>query len=278
MEWQTMTDVEVDSRLAIAVALFKRGKSHDLWLLLADRHIGPIQRALVERAWAWGFRVRCHLGDPVTGVSRQLHGDSCGYNSATDLMSFLQQPEGPWWSVPGGACAWEPHQASTAEIADANAFLQTFSPHRADDWPLHGGVGGACLLEAEDVFALCGRAGGAPNNDPSNIPGFAGVLPWNVALFNLCTARTCKFRLSIKVSWPVRTSARHLSRDFPGPRKGSARRAPKRPGQTPPEIRFRREPSPPLGVTEGVWARARPSHSGAQEKCLEGPRVEVLLC
>ena len=102
-------------------------------------------------------------------------------------MEMLLQPEGPWWGPPG-TNDWEPHQASVNEVFEANAFLQTLSPHRSEDWPLHTLVHHACLLESVDIFALCGRAALAPNDDPSRVHGFGGVHAWDHALHSLHAA------------------------------------------------------------------------------------------
>ena len=156
---QRMSEAQVDMHLADAVGKFRSHSKRPVKLLLAERHTGPVQVALAQRALRWGCVVHTDLG------RGQEHGDSCGYNAAVDIERFLaHRGRGPWWQPE--ATAWQPHQASLAEISAANEFLAA------------GGGGPARLLTSMEVVRLVARA----FEDPVALDGFGGALPWDLSL------------------------------------------------------------------------------------------------
>ncbi len=159
-----MSDAQVDAHLADAVGKLRQHRASPVRLLLADRHIGPVQLALAQRALRWGCVVH------VDFARGQQHGDSCGYNAAVDVGACLAQSgEGPWWHPE--TAPWQPHQVSQGEIEAANSFL---------------GIDGgslARLLLSEEVSRLVARASGKPG--PSEVEDFGGVLPWDLALVRI---------------------------------------------------------------------------------------------
>ena len=185
--FRAMSVAQVDAHMMTLVVKLRRARAQDVLLLLSDRHTGPIQLALAERGRRWGCVVHAHIGHPLTGASRQEHGNTCGYHAPADLVAFLRTPDGPWWRGPRNG--WEPHQATLEEITETNLFLQAYEHDRLDEWPVRGELGAkACCLTTEDVFLLCGRAAHMPRNDLSGSAGFGGVMTVDLALLHLHNA------------------------------------------------------------------------------------------
>ena len=91
--------------------------SSPVQVLVVDRYDSPVSLALGRRFGALGnCEVRLDL------ARGQAHGDTCGYNAAVDVACFAAQHGfGPWWTP--GPSAWQPHQVSLSDVAEANRYL-----------------------------------------------------------------------------------------------------------------------------------------------------------